>query len=81
VGTSPAAPDSRLRISRVRSLDNPVASIFFASKRIPGLARIRRDVPGSAIRNRYDSIVAWSAVSIASAAGGAALTIITGAHI
>lgn len=62
-------------------MDNPVAGFLSAPERISGFARFRGDVPGGTIRNCYDSVIAWASVVIASTAGGAAITLITGANI
>lgn len=81
MGNCPAASDQRLRNAGVRSLDHPVAGFLSAPERISSTARFRGDVPGGTIRNCYDSVIAWTSVVIASAAGGAAITLITGAKI
>lgn len=78
MAANPAASSSRLRNAGIRRLDNLVSGLFCEPERVSGLDRVCGDVPGCAVRDRYNSVVAWTSVSLASAAGGAAATLLTG---
>lgn len=75
MGGNPAASGPGLRDAGVRSLDHLEADSSRNPEPVSWVSRVRNYVPGSQVRDSHPSFVAWFTVALASAAGGAAVTL------